>query len=162
MIRKNCAKPFLKIISWLLVVLAVSAILCLTFQNIEQTARITNATRQMIISTAEEQGIEREVTVERWWSNTDILRKIAHIIEFIPLGLTVLAAGTLTFKTKKIKKCVMICMIVSISDQLLKILVPGREFDALDLFFDAVGYFIGILLSYCLIKLILIKREVNT
>lgn len=38
--------------------------------------------------------------------------------------------------------------VVSICDQLSKIVVTGREFDITDIPFDVMGYLIGILLVY--------------
>lgn len=40
------------------------------------------------------------------------------------------------------------CAIVSICDQLSKLVVPGREFDITDIPFDVIGYLIGILLVH--------------
>ena len=40
------------------------------------------------------------------------------------------------------------CAVVSICDQLSKIVAPGREFDITDIPFDVMGYLIGILFVY--------------
>lgn len=39
---------------------------------------------------------------------------------------------------------VVLCFACSLGDQVHKIFVPGREFDALDMCFDAIGYLLGI------------------
>lgn len=43
---------------------------------------------------------------------------------------------------------VVFCAVVSICDQLSKIVVSGREFDIKDIPFDVMGYVIGILFVY--------------
>ena len=42
---------------------------------------------------------------------------------------------------------VIVCFACSLGDQIHKMFVPGREFDALDMCFDAAGYVLGALIA---------------
>ncbi len=41
-----------------------------------------------------------------------------------------------------------ICAIVAIADEMLKIFLPTREFGAVDLIFDTVGFLLGIAIVF--------------
>lgn len=47
-----------------------------------------------------------------------------------------------------------ICPAYSLFDQIHKLFVPGREFDAMDLGFDAMGYMAACALVFCIASLL--------
>ncbi len=82
-----------------------------------------------------------------------VARKVVHTVEFFPVGLLMaLAAYNLPqaqrlSRNKVLAAVVVICFACSLGDQVHKMFVPGREFDALDMCFDALGYVLGALIG---------------
>lgn len=82
-----------------------------------------------------------------------VARKVVHTVEFFPVGLLMaLTAYNLPHaqrcsRTKVLAAVIVICFACSLGDQVHKMFVPGREFDALDMCFDAVGYVLGALIG---------------
>lgn len=78
---------------------------------------------------------------------TVTLRDSAHIYEYLLLGLIV---ATLLVKQKhrfwRMGGAVLLCALISNLDQLSKPFLSGREYDAGDLIYDAIGYVTDILL----------------
>lgn len=128
-------------------------------QTIEQTSDLTNAARQIVISTAKRSGIEREVTITKRWANTDVLRKLAHIVEYFLLGLAANSASNLSFRKYPIIKNLVICFVVSFTDQIMKGFVPGREFDGFDLILDVIGYTSAIFVLWLVRRCFIIRKE---
>ncbi len=62
-------------------------------------------------------------------------------------------AAAISLKRKRY--ALLFCLCVSVIDQIIKIYVPGRHFDWVDLPFDAVGYVCGIVV----LGLILYRRS---
>ena len=149
-----------KIAVWLPAIAVVSIIIGLTLQNIEQTGNLTNSVRQTIIATAESNGITRKQTVESWWSNPKLLRKGAHIFEFLCLGITTMFGVINSWDRKLMRISIAICLGVSLLDQTIKKFVPGREFDWTDLPIDFFGYMVGsCLVLFIYRRLIKIRKE---
>ena len=149
-----------KIAVWLPAMAVVSIIIGLTLQNIEQTSNLTNSVRQTIIATAESNGLTRKQTIESWWSDPDLLRKGAHVFEFLCLGITTMFGVINSWDRKPIHISIAICFGVSLLDQTVKTFIPGREFDWTDLPLDFFGYTVGsclILLVYR--RLTKVKKE---
>ena len=86
------------------------------------------------------------------------VRKVVHAVEFFPVGLLgALVAFNLPRASRvprsRILACVVAaCFACSLGDQVHKAFVPGREFDALDLCFDALGYLLGALAVWGLLR----------
>lgn len=88
-----------------------------------------------------------------------VARKVVHTFEFFPvgffLGLTAVVwsgAGRTSGKrgsrhARVLAAVILLCFLCSLGDQVHKMFVPGREFDALDMCFDAVGYLLGVWLA---------------
>lgn len=150
-------KKVLRLISWIPTLLIVCVIFYLTVQSVEQTGRLTNDVRQMVIATAENRGIAREVTVQKWWSNPDFLRKSAHIAEYLLLGICVMFGVIFNFQECLLIKSVSVCFGISFLDQMIKGMIPGREFDVTDFPLDFLGYTFGALIVLFMIQKI--KKE---
>lgn len=83
-----------------------------------------------------------------------IVRKVVHTFEFFPVGLFLsLTALSWESPTRPVRRwhlialVIALCFACSLGDQIHKAFVPGREFDLLDMAFDAVGYLLGILVA---------------
>lgn len=95
---------------------------------------------------------------QSWWYQN--IRKLGHVPEYFSLGITASMAWYVTSRKRAYLKAAIFCAIVSLSDQLVKRLLPTREFDATDLSFDFVGYVLGIMIIMSVIY-ICKKRSVN-
>ena len=82
------------------------------------------------------------ITDNEWWNTDKGVRLLGHVIEYFALGL---AAG-IAFRKKWL--ALIFCMVVSIADQITKIFVPIRHFDAGDIPFDIIGFVRGILIVW--------------
>lgn len=69
------------------------------------------------------------------------MRKLGHIPEYLLLG------GSAYFVFNKWLKAGIFCATISFIDEVVKGLLPGREFDFIDMRFDLIGYAIGITLA---------------
>ena len=78
---------------------------------------------------------------DQWWNNSVGIRRVGHVIEYFILGL---CAGV-AFEKKW--KGLLLCIAVSICDQIAKIFVPVRHFDIGDLPFDIVGMVAGLAIT---------------
>lgn len=93
-----------------------------------------------------------------------LLRRLAHTAEFFVVGFFVALAVLLWFKRRLgLVKCrnlaLGICVGLSLFDQTHKLFVVGREFDVLDLAFDAAGYLLALLVVMMLHRAIKDKRK---
>lgn len=87
------------------------------------------------------------------------IRKWAHTVEFLALGIPVAIAALLWWGDPDSAKArvlisVLICACASLFDQTHKLFVPGREFDASDLMFDLLGYGAGIAFVFGVVGLV--------
>ena len=75
------------------------------------------------------------------------VRQAAHVYEYFFLGI---CSGFLIIRKKKRFLtnvfAIAVCIAISNIDQLSKMFLPGREYDPKDLFFDAVGYVVALIL----------------
>ena len=142
-----------KIIIWLPAVFIIIIILALTFQSPEKTGTLSMDVQETVVSTVSNAGIDRKKVIQCWWYNFSNFRKLAHIGEYFPLGISVAIPFYLIHKKKPIMFSFFICSIVSLIDQILKGILPTREFDETDLMLDLIGYAIGILLTAIFIKI---------
>ena len=83
-------------------------------------------------------------------------RRIAHVYEYALLGVFVcgsmMTVKRIPFWLRSVLALV-ICAVCSFFDQVHKIYVPDREFDTVDLYYDAAGYVaaVGIITVICLL-----------
>ena len=83
----------------------------------------------------------------RMWVGTNV-RRVAHTVEFFFVGLFA-SVVVVCFSRRPwsvCSRCVPVCAVCSVGDQVHKIFVPGRHFDVIDLGFDAAGYVTAMLL----------------
>lgn len=108
----------------------------LNIQSQQKTIELSNKVRDILINTL---FINNPEFVRRY------IRKIGHFLEFLILGLV-------TYPILKTKSLI-ICPLISLIDQSLKIIIPSRHFDITDLPIDFIGYALGISLTYIVSKL---------
>jgi len=119
---------------------AVGVILFLTTQNIQDNAKISEGFREGLVDVCRRLGIDSSYA---WWNDKLAVRKLGHILEY---GLLGLASGVAFCDSHRLSvvKAVGLCLIISIIDQTIKIFVPVRHFDIVDIGFDLIGAVIGI------------------
>ena len=110
----------------LLPFLIVFLILFLTLQSPQETTRLSGAVQKWLKSI----GINIQSVT---------LRHLAHIPLYLILGITLAIA----FRSRFI---FIPAILIALGDELLKVLLPTREFDLLDLTLDIASMALGILL----------------
>ena len=84
------------------------------------------------------------------------IRRLAHVVEYALLGL---AASTCTFAWRGVSchssaYALGFWLLASLADEVHKVFVPGRHFDAADLVLDAAGYLFAVLVTTGLAALV--------
>ncbi len=74
----------------------------------------------------------------RWATDMHWFRSLLHFPLYFVLGSVV----ALSFS--KVWLSVSICSIIALADEMLKIFLPTREFEARDIIIDAIGFIVGI------------------
>lgn len=124
------------------------AIFMLTSQSPEQTTSLSSRVARLMEKLANRgvPGVGRMLSIAS-------VRKWAHTFEFFLLGATV-ALSALTWNGNvrsglaRLAAALGVCVAGSMFDQTHKLFVPGREFDAGDLVFDALGYGCALILVF--------------
>ena len=132
-----------KIIRYIPLTIVILLILILTTQNTQENVQLSEAIR-LWCSKYIESG---------WWNTPGHFRKLAHIVEYFLLGLSMYPA------IRKVIPSILICLSISILDQVVKIFVPIRHFDITDMPYDALGYVVGIVIVYCIFKRISTRNK---
>ena len=82
-----------------------------------------------------------------------LIRKCAHLIEYLILGLLVYNMFK-SFNIKKIYICtILFCIICSCTDEIHQLFIPGREGKLIDCFIDTLGSSIGLIFIFLKQKL---------
>lgn len=129
------------VIPYLVVLITVGGIIYLTAMKLESTMKLSELFRSILIEVYDKWGID---TTNEWWNSSTNIRLLGHIIEYLVLGLVV----GLVVKHKII--ALLICVFVSLTDQIVKIYVPARHFDKGDIPFDLVGFCSGLAIAWVL------------
>ena len=124
----------------ILLILAVAMVLFFTFQDAEGTTRLSESVRQWL----EKYGIKAE---------SHALRSNIHILEYFIVGLAVFAFGV--SRNWRITTCIIVCAGIALLDESIKILLPTREFDVVDLIKD----WVGVAMAVGLIRLLGMKKR---
>lgn len=118
----------------LFVILVICVIFYLTFQTPSQTMGLSEGVRAWLA----EHGIV-------WDSAT--VRSNAHLPEYMALGLSLcLWCGW--------KRALWIGPLIGLIDETIKIILPTRHFDLIDLFKDFIGVAVGVLIVVLLRKMV--------
>ena len=127
-----------RLLKFIPLILVIIAIVLLTFQDTKGTVNLSEAFKNGLIVIFDRLGMD---ALTGRIDSTIAIRRLGHVIEYFALGL----AATICVRRKRY--ALLICVCVSVADQVIKIFVPGRHFDLNDLAFDAAGYVAGILLG---------------
>lgn len=87
----------------------------------------------------------------RWTMDMHWFRTLLHLPLYFLLGCAV------EYSLSHFWKAVGICSLVALADETLKIFLPTREFQAVDLGMDAIGFLIGIIIVFlfrCIKKIV--------
>lgn len=126
---------------WIPLILSLLLIFGLTFQNRAGSKQLTENTQAVI------ENVVNSPAKTNWWNNYILMRKLGHIPEYFLLGLSSVIA------LRKWWKAGMLCVAVSLMDQIVKWILPGREFDFVDMPFDLIGYVVGILVMAIVLRI---------
>ena len=107
----------------------VAGILFLTTQKISDNAAISERFRKLLIECYESAGID---SASAWWNDRLAVRRLGHVIE--------------SHRVNSILKAIGLCLLISVLDQTVKIFVPVRHFDIVDIGFDLIGAVAGVLI----------------
>lgn len=135
---------FKKYISILLLILAILLIIAFTLQPGSASAALA----MHFVNVIAKVNNKLNHTTADWYSFYILVRKFVHSVEYLVMGVTSSFFFLAWEKKRPYLLAVVSCAVVSICDQLSKIVVPGREFDITDIPFDVMGYAIGILFVY--------------
>lgn len=138
-------------ISWVLVIICMGIIFALSAQVADDSQELSDSFIRKIFETF---GIVIE---------SDLIRTIAHCLEF--MGLSVLLFNAI-YVTWFLKLTPIIAFLgttfYATTDEIHQIFVPGRAFQISDILVDSTGALIGVTASFVILKIILsIKKRGN-
>ena len=120
----------------------VAGILFLTTQNISDNAKLSEGLRGILIRVY---NFLRLDSANAWWNDKLAVRRLGHILEYGVLGIAS-AIAVYDANCSGIVKAIGICLSISIIDQTVKIFVPVRHFDIVDIGYDLIGAVVGVLI----------------
>lgn len=128
-----------------LVLAVLAGIFLLARQSTKGTQDLAWRTEQLLMRLIPPTGTG-SIGEPTWCGLT--IRRLAHVAEYALLGLAVTACALVLWGAtpRAVVVAVCFCFAVSLADELHKIFVPGRHFDAADLALDAGGYLPAVLL----------------
>jgi len=127
-----------RITRYALFAIALIAIIAFTFQKASASGELSAKVQQWLVSTLTAKGVSPEYLQNAWWNNYKHFRRLAHFFEFFLLGLGAQIA------VRSWKGSFLICFGISLANECIKIFLPGREFDGVDMCFEFCGYALGI------------------
>ncbi len=134
-----------KVFKWLLVALIMAIIFAFSAQTREESAGTSGEIVEMICRVIGE-CYEDIVTFA--------VRKLAHFLNFLALGLSVFFAfGEHTTKIKS-RACysILFCLAYAMSDEFHQLFVPGRGAMVIDVIIDFFGSAVGIVSCFLILK----------
>ena len=102
-----------------------------TFQSTEATMKVSDGVQIFVKSIYS--GVPARWNYDKHW-----VRSLLHIPLYFVLGSVVCAT------LHHARKSLVICTIVAIADETIKIFLPTLEFEGRDIAIDAIGFVIGI------------------
>lgn len=142
------AKRIYVTVSWVLVLVCMAVIFCLSAQNGEESSDLSGS---FVMAILEWLGI----TV-----NEGILRTCAHCLEFMGLAVLIFNATYATWETGLTPVMAFVgTVLYAVTDEIHQIFVPGRAFQVSDIFVDSTGALLGVIASFIILKIILTIKE---
>ena len=149
------SKGFIKVFSWLLVVLWMALIFMLSAQPAGQSASLSGGIIRRILEWTASgfAGYEPAVQAAVIESFQEVVRTSAHFLAYFVLGcLCMLAISWHGFKMiERMVLSMAACVIYAVSDEVHQIFIAGRSAQFSDLCTDALGAALGILTAFLII-----------
>ena len=123
------------------IAVVVAGILFLTTQNISDNAKLSEGLRAALVRVYDMLGLD---STNAWWNDRLAVRRLGHILEYGALGIV----SSIAFDSRKwsVLTAISLCLVISVLDQTVKIFVPVRHFDIVDIGFDLIGAVAGVLI----------------
>ena len=115
------------------ILVVIGLIFYLTTQSPHDTRQLSDGMQIYLLSMIPD-------STARWTYDLHWFRTLLHVPLYFLLGI---AAG---LARPRFWQAAVICSVIALADEILKIYLPTREFQAIDLVFDAIGFLIGITL----------------
>lgn len=158
MIKKSIYKLYkilqIKWLAWVLVLMCMIAIYLLSNMDYVRSWHLTGKTLEVVQQSSEEtieMSYDEEVSHYSSEENEGdmlVLRKLAHVLEYLGLGLLSYNA----FSAIRMKRKVLLALLLGVSyalfDEMHQLLVPGRDGSLVDVGIDSVGVILGVLLMF--------------
>ena len=136
------------IFSWALVLVVLGFIFSLSAQDAEESKELSDSLVSKIF-----QWLELYIDGE-------LIRKIAHMLEFTALSFSLYNAIFVTWEIKTAPLVSLVLTVIcAIGDEIHQIFVPGRAFQLSDILIDSMGAFIGIVAYLIMLKIYLNIKE---
>ena len=136
------------IFSWALVLVILGFIFGLSAQDAEESKELSDSLVSKLF-----QWIELYIDGE-------LIRKIAHMLEFTALSFSLYNGIFATWELKKAPVISLVLTVIcAIGDEIHQIFVPGRAFQLSDILIDSLGAIIGIVAYLIICKIYSIIKE---
>ncbi len=113
----------------------------LTVMKLDDSVYLSELFRSILNELCGKFGMD---TSSIWWNTGSNIRLIGHVIEYFALGIVI----GIVIKSKIAG--LIVCMLISLIDQTVKIYVPARHFDKGDIPFDILGFCAGLAITWVL------------
>ena len=135
-------------VSWILVAICMGIIFSLSAQVANDSQELSDSIIRKIFETF-------GITIE-----SDLIRSIAHCLEFMGLSVLIFNAVYVTWFLKLTPIIAFFgTVLYAITDEIHQIFVPGRAFQISDILVDSTGALIGVIASFVILKIILIIKK---
>ena len=129
---------------WVLVIICMGIIFSLSAQVANDSQELSDSFIRKIFETF-------CITIE-----SDLIRSIAHCLEFMGLSVLIFNAVYVTWALKITPIIAFFgTVLYAITDEIHQIFVPGRAFQISDILVDSTGALIGVIASFVILKTIL-------
>lgn len=139
------------ILSIFFLIVSICIVIYFTFQNSTDTIKSTQIVQKVMVEVTLK--VNRSAVNSQFILNKQLIRKAAHIAEYFVVGVAMANLWFVLRKKTMMRLPLTFCFLVSICDQMLKGILPYREFDFFDLPLDFLGYLIGVYFYVVIIKL---------
>lgn len=139
----------------IITIIWVGLVLVFAMQSVEVSNSISRLITQKIYNLFSLAGIEKQglTPQEQIEYHNVILRKCAHLLMFIVLGILSAQSVLKTKKSQKSIKAIVFCVLIAIIGELVQLFVDGRTARIKDVLLDSIGSTIGVLLMFLYTKI---------
>ena len=135
-----------KVFSWTLVILWMALIFYMSHQPATKSSELSSGITVIISDIIQKVVTDIKLNQD---SLSHIIRKSAHFLEYMVLGVLVvnslLDTDTDKPKPRLIFLAILMCILYAISDEIHQIFVPGRSGQVSDVLIDSLGGLAGVL-----------------